>query len=370
MKLRPYFFRMGLTCVILMGVGACFMSSLLLIFLSNPRLNLLILALTVGGCIYAFYQLFSLRKDAEVLDDLKQGRWSFSSVPQANFLEQVLSFSSEKKKDLDPHLAKGLAHSLGDRLENERVLPRYLIGLLVFLGLLGTFWGLSQTIISITHLIQSMPSDGTNSANFFELLKQSLQSPLAGMGTAFSSSLFGLGGSLIIGFLELQVGHAYNRFFNETDLYLTSCSYHNNKGASVGSAPLGYIQSLLTKNVESLEGFIQVIEKTEKNERQKNILLEKLINSVALASEQNKTHQGLMVKLAEGQVQLQNLLATIPQGLDEESRKCLQHIERALVQSLQSQREDREEVLKRLKEEMRLIARSIASLGESSRLAS
>ncbi len=368
MKLQSYFLRMSLSLVFMMGLGIFFGSSLWSIFLSNPRLNAFIIFLILGGAVYAFYQLFRLKNDCEVLEDLKQGQWSFSSLPKAFFLESIVSFVSKKTSSLDPSLGKGLADSLADRLDNERVFPRYLIGLLVFLGLLGTFWGLSQTITSITHLIQNMPSEISSSGNVFNLLKESLHSPLAGMGTAFSSSLFGLGGSLLIGFLELQVGHAYGRFLNETDLYVTTRCHSIDKKVSLSSAPFGFLQALLTQNIECMEQLTQVTEKSEKNDQKTTLLLDKLINSLGLIAEQNKTHQNLMVKLAEGQIDLQKKLSTLSLGPDEESRRCLQNIARSLVHSLHHQREDREEFSKKLKDEMRLIARTIGSLGEQQRL--
>ncbi|MBP6951480.1 MAG: hypothetical protein KA112_04315 [Alphaproteobacteria bacterium] len=364
MKLQSYLIRMSLSIVAMIGVGLFFTSTLWAIFLSNPRLNALIIGLTFGGIAYAFYQLFRLKNDCEVLEDLKQGQWSFSTHPKGYFLDTIISFISQKKTTLDPLLGKGLADSLADRLDNERVFPRYLIGLLVFLGLLGTFWGLSQTITSIAHLIQNMPSDEAGSANFFSLLKESLHSPLAGMGTAFSSSLFGLGGSLLVGFLELQVGHAYGRFLNEADLYLTTCSYSKDKDVAIASAPLGYLQALLTRNVECIDHLTQTVEKSEKNDRQTAFLLDKLLHSLSIISEQSKTQHSLMIKLAEGQIDLQSKFAALSLGSDEESHKYLYKIEQALVQSLQNQRDDREELLRKLKEEMRLIARTIANLGE------
>lgn len=354
---------------VLIGVGIFFGSSLRSIFLSNPRLNIFIIGLAFCGIAYAFYQLFRLKSDCEVLEDLKHGQWSFSPEPQGFFLEPALSFISSKKGRLDPSLCKGLSDSLADRLDNERVFPRYLIGLLVFLGLLGTFWGLSQTIISVAQLIQNMPSDASNSANFFSTFKENLHSPLAGMGTAFSSSLFGLGGSLLVSFLELQVGHAYGRFLNEADLYLTTCSYTNDKTASLTSTPLSFLQALLTRNVECVEGLTHVMEVSEKQNRQTTLLLDKLLSSLTLLAEQNKNQQSLMVKLAEGQIDLRQKIASLPVGPDEESRTCLQNIEKALVYSLQHQREDQEELLKRLKEEMRLIAKTIGSFGDVNRLA-
>ena len=362
---------MSLSLAAMGGAGIFFASALWSIFLSNPKLNAFIVTLTLGGILYAFYQLFRLKSDYEALEDLKQGQGSFSSLPQVFFLEPLLSFFSQKKSDLDPVIARSLVNSLADRLDNERVYPRYFVGLLVFLGLLGTFWGLSQTITSIAYLIQNMPADVTNSVTFFSLLKESLQSPLAGMGTAFSSSLFGLGGSLLVGFLELQVGHAYGRFLNEADIYFTRYSHLSGKNALLpASAPLNFLQALLSRNVESVDHLIQVIEKSEKNERQTTFSLDKLMNSLALMAEQNKTHQNLMVKLAEGQIYLQNQIAMFPSGFDDDSRKCFQNIERALLQSLQHQREDRDEFLKKLRDEMRLIAYTIANLGEQQQLAS
>lgn len=370
MKLRSYFLRLGLSLLTMVGMGAFFASSLWSIFLSNPRLNAFIIALTFGGIAYAVYQLFRLKNEAEVLEDLKQGQWSFSAPHHSLFLEPILSFIAQKKTDFEPALAKGLTDSLADQLENERIFPRYLIGLLVFLGLLGTFWGLSQTITSIAHLLQNMPSDATNTANFFDLLKENLQNPLAGMGTAFSSSLFGLGGSLLVGFLELQVGHAYGKFLHETNLYLTTCSYRSEKTVASPGAPLGFLQALLTRNIESVDQLAQLIEKSEKNDRQTNLLLDKLLSSLALMVEQNKTHQNLMVKLAEGQIHLRDQLSTFSSSLDEESYKVLQNIERVLTHSLQNQRDGREEFLKKIKDELRLIARSIATLSEPQRLVS
>lgn len=329
MKIQSYFLRMGLSALIMVAVGVVFAPSLLAIFYTNPRLNALILGLTLCGIGFAFYQLMRLSRDARVLEALKQG--SSSSLERTTFLEPILSFVSQKKTSFDPSFAKGLADSLADRLDNERVFPRYLIGLLVFLGLLGTFWGLSQTIASIAQLIQNMPVDTASAANFVGLLKESLQEPLRGMGTAFSSSLFGLGGSLLVGLLELQVGHAYGRFLNETDLYLTNASHQANALSS--PAPASYLQALLTRNVESIDELTQTLHKAEKNERQTAYLLDQLLTSLTQMAEQNKAQQHLMMKLVEGQ------------------------------------RDDRDELLKKLQDELRLIARTMANVSETQRRA-
>lgn len=369
MRVRSYFLRMAISMLIILGGGAFFAPSLTKIFFSNPELNTLIICLTLSGVLFAFYQLYRLRKDEHVLENLKQGQWDFSFLQQAIFLEPLISLFSQQKTNLDSTLAKRVGDSLADRLETERVLPRYLIGLLVFLGLLGTFWGLSQTISSIAKLIQSMPSDGGASVNFFHLLKENLQSPLVGMGTAFSSSLFGLGGSLLVGLLELQVGHAYGRFLNEVDSFLLLCSQDKDESAGRSEAPLGFLKALLTHNIESVDKLIQVAERSEKNEQQKAKMLDKLIQSLSLIAEQNKAQQNLMIKLAEGQIQLRDHLSAFPSNLDDESCKSLQNIERLLTHSLQLQREEREEFLKKLQDEMRLIARTIGHVSDPQKLA-
>jgi hypothetical protein len=111
--------------------------------------------------------------------------------------------------------------SIGSRLDEARETGRYLVGLLVFLGLLGTFWGLLQTITSVGGAIDAIDTGATDNVTMFSDLKAGLAAPLKGMGTAFSSSLLGLAGSLVLGFLELQAGHAHNRFYNELEEWLS-----------------------------------------------------------------------------------------------------------------------------------------------------
>jgi hypothetical protein len=111
--------------------------------------------------------------------------------------------------------------SIGGRLDEARDTGRYLVGLLVFLGLLGTFWGLLDTITSVGRTIGSMDTRASDSVTVFDELKSGLAAPLRGMGTAFSSSLLGLGGSLVLGFLELQASHAHGRFYNQLEEWLS-----------------------------------------------------------------------------------------------------------------------------------------------------
>src|SRR5690606_23356949 len=116
---------------------------------------------------------------------------------------------------------RSIMDSIGSRLDEARDTGRYMVGLLVFLGLLGTFWGLLETITSVGTTISALDTSASESSMVFEELKTGLAAPLKGMGTAFSSSLLGLAGSLVLGFLELQASHAQNRFYNELEEWLS-----------------------------------------------------------------------------------------------------------------------------------------------------
>jgi hypothetical protein len=136
---------------------------------------------------------------------------------------------------------RSILDSVGSRLDEARDTSRYLIGLLVFLGLLGTFWGLLETINSVGHTIGSLQTGGDNLGGLEDLIR-GLKAPLSGMGTAFSSSLFGLAGSLILGFLDLQASHAQNRFYNELEDWLaTMTTLDGEQGAGGAAAQAGQI---------------------------------------------------------------------------------------------------------------------------------
>jgi hypothetical protein len=123
---------------------------------------------------------------------------------------------------LSPASMRSLLDSLGARLDEARDLSRYLVGLLIFLGLLGTFWGLLATVTSIGNAINALDVTSGQSSTVFEGLKEGLKGPLAGMGLSFSSSMFGLAGSLILGFLDLKASQAQNRFYNDLEDWLST----------------------------------------------------------------------------------------------------------------------------------------------------
>ncbi|PSJ62437.1 MotA/TolQ/ExbB proton channel family protein [Pseudaminobacter soli (ex Li et al. 2025)] len=188
-------------------------------FSTNPGLNGLILGVLLIGILLAFLQVTRLFREVRWVNSFRAGEETTEPVLLAP-MKALLSRSSSMA--LSTNSMRTMLDSIATRLDETRDISRYLIGLLVFLGLLGTFWGLLHTIGSIGDTIQSLDPGTGDTAAVLEALKAGLSAPLAGMGTAFSSSLFGLAGSLVLGFLDLQAGRAQTRFYTELENWLSS----------------------------------------------------------------------------------------------------------------------------------------------------
>jgi biopolymer transport protein ExbB/TolQ len=188
-------------------------------FVTNPGLNGLILGVLVVGILLAFLQVMRLFREVRWVNSFRAGSEETEPVLLAP-MKALLSRSSTLA--LTTSSMRSMLDSIASRLDESRDITRYLTGLLVFLGLLGTFWGLLATIGSIGDTIQSLDPGSGDANDVLEALKSGLSAPLSGMGTAFSSSLFGLAGSLIVGFLDLQAGRAQTRFYTELENWLSS----------------------------------------------------------------------------------------------------------------------------------------------------
>ena len=177
------------------------------------------------GSLFAFRQVFRLFREIHWVNSLA------APVAGARIAAPLLLGADGDADQRRARASAGLStittrailDSIGTRLDEGRELNRYLVGLLVFLGLLGTFWGLLETVHSISGVIDCMKT-GADTATMFDDLKSGLSAPIAGMSVSFTSSLFGLAGSLILGFLDLQAGQAQNRFYTELEDFLAgSC---------------------------------------------------------------------------------------------------------------------------------------------------
>ena len=243
-------------------------------FFTNQALNSIILLVIAFGIIYIFRQIIILKSEIGWLNNLISSKKpSKLSVKSPNLLKYLDTFLKEQSGNFifSQSSLKTIMESLEGRLLESREISRYLIGLTVFLGLLGTFWGLLETISSVGVTVNSL-NFSEDTQKLFKVLKQGLEEPLTGMGTAFSSSLFGLGGSLILGFLDLQSSQAQNRFFNEVEEKLsqhTKFTLMNMDETDKKNLGPAYIESLIEVTTENLKKSTSVIDK--QNDYQESI---------------------------------------------------------------------------------------------------
>jgi hypothetical protein len=220
----PRIFLVGMAAfLILVGFAVLILyRPIAIAFEANPGLNGLIIGVLTIGSLFAFRQVFRLFREIRWVNSLvaptSERRIGAPRLlgPMATMLN-----AGAGARGLSPQTTRAILDSVGTRLDEGRELNRYLVGLLVFLGLLGTFWGLLETVHSISGVIDSMKT-GSDTAAMFDDLKSGLSAPIAGMSVSFTSSLFGLASSLILGFLDLQAGQAQNRFYTELEDFLAS----------------------------------------------------------------------------------------------------------------------------------------------------
>ena len=250
-------------------------------------------------------------------------------------------------------------------------------GKLIFLGLLGTFWGLLETIDSVAETIGSL-SAGGDAAVLFDQLKVGLERPLSGMGTAFSSSLFGLAGSLVLGFLELQAGQAHNRFVNELEEWLSGLTRLSSGGDGVagGEASVpAYLTALLESTADSLDSLQRTIARGEDDRQEANRNLALLTERLSVMTEQMRTEQEVMRRLAETHSAIKPLLQQLSEAqfsersdergvLDEATRDHIRTLALNVTRIAGEVERGREQTVGDIRAEIRLLARTIAALAE------
>ncbi len=210
-------------------------------FVSNPGLNSLILAVLVIGIVLSLRQVLLLFREVRWVNGFRRSDPNIEYAKPPILLAPMAAMLGDRlgAMAISQQTMRSVLDSIGVRLDESREILRYLTGLLVFLGLLGTFWGLLKTVGSVGDTIQALGVGSGDSAVIFEDLKSGLEAPLGGMGTAFSSSLFGLAGSLILGFLDLQAGQAQTRFYTDLEDWLSTVAdldENANGGSGIKSA--------------------------------------------------------------------------------------------------------------------------------------
>ncbi|MGV8831355.1 MAG: flagellar motor protein MotA [Devosia sp.] len=217
-----YLIKILIFLVLVVLVGAILFTTITTFFWANPFINTMIFFALAIGIFLSIRQVVRLFPEVKWVNSLQDG--TTTNVRTPILLAPVAGILRERIGEavITPTSMRSILDSVGNRLDEAKDTSRYLTGLLVFLGLMGTFYGLLQTVTSVAGVINQLDVTAGDSAALFSNLKEGLTAPLAGMGTAFSSSLFGLAGSLVLGFLDLQTSQAQNAFFTDLEDWMTS----------------------------------------------------------------------------------------------------------------------------------------------------
>src|SRR5580704_8246916 len=355
--------RMAVFLLLVCALAAVLFRPLRTALMGNTALNRVILGILLCGIVYIFRQVLLLNPEIAWIEDFRErlaNRDLTAPSGQAPRLlvsmARLLTTRQGGRVSLSATSLQTLLDGISTRLDETRETSRYLIGVLVFLGLLGTFYGLLETVRSVGGVIGGLNVSSNDLAGAFADLKTALGSPLHGMSTAFSSSLFGLAGSLVLGFLDLQAGQAQNRFYNDLEEWLSTFTRLSSGGfgdGGDGSVP-AYIQALLEQTADSLENLQRILARSEESRIGANSALPGLIDRLGTLSEHMKAGQMLMVRLAEN--------AT---SQDDVVRTHLRNIEAYMARMSEDLVEGRTQSVADLRGEIRLLARTIAALTEN-----
>jgi hypothetical protein len=389
-----YLTRMVLFLVVI-GVGAASIAKTLIpVFDVNPFLNGVILLVILIGIFLNFRQVTSLTPEARWMEDFRnstvrteprEGDLFAEPPPETaadpsslRLLSPMARMLGEKQRGrlmLSAQATRTLLDTIASRLEESRDLARYLTGLCIFLGLLGTFWGLLGTVKSISDVIRNLSMTSQDLAVVFNSFKKGLEAPLGSMGTAFSASLFGLAGSLVLGFLDLQAGQAQNAFFNDLEEWLSGVTRLSSGAAETEQGVSVYTEALLEQTAERLQDLVTLINRGEQARVTANQEFNELNNNLGILADQMRAQQQLMLRMAENQRELTPAIHTLTDALgrggemraasalDETTRAHIRSIDVTLGRLTALLDSSRDDTVREIRAEIKLLARTIASLG-------
>src|SRR5258708_8405689 len=246
---RIFLVRMMVFLILAGLVVTVLYKQIIVAFMSNPGLKGLIIGVVVMGIVRASRRGIRLFAEVAWVNSFRLADPGLAVARPPVLLAPMATILGERagRMAISPTTMRGLMDSIATRLDEARDISRYMTSLLVFLGFLGTFWGLIETGGSVGHVIQGLKVGGESSA-VFDSLREGLARPLSGMGISFSSSLFGLAGSLALGFLDLQAGQAQNRFYMELEDWLsTTVGGLDTDVSHAGAAPSGEMRSAIDR---------------------------------------------------------------------------------------------------------------------------
>ena len=345
-------------------------------FMRNPALNVLILSVLAVGIVQSFRAVRSLEPAIAWVEGYRRGDPRLRVEPGPSLLAPLAAVLREPGRlpNLSTASVRSVLDGVDSRLDERRDTSRYLIALLIFLGLLGTFWGLLMTANSVGETIRGLNVTSSDPAQMFQTLRAGLEAPLSGMGTAFSTSLFGLASSLVLGFLDLQASQAQNRFANDLETWLTGIAHVESgpAGDGAGVAP-SYTTALLQQTAETLGDLERRMVRVVDEDASLRAALRALNEQLGTLVEELRTRSNLAELAADGQLETKAVLKRIVSalehqgGVDEAMRAHLKALELGLERLIDDGERGRDRAVAEVREEIRLLARTLSVIADRER---
>ncbi|MBE1283101.1 MAG: biopolymer transporter ExbB [Rhodobacteraceae bacterium] len=352
----------------LAGAGAFLaLPRVLPVFQANPWLNGFILMVFVLGIFACFWQVGQLIISVKWIERFAAGETDQSNRPP-QLLAPLASLlrSRGARMQLNSSSTRSILDSVATRIDEVREITRYIVNLLIFLGLLGTFYGLATTVPALVETIRGLaPQEGEASISVFNRLITGLESQLDGMGVAFASSLLGLAGSLLVGLLELFVSHGQNRFYRELEEWLSSITRVSFSSGEDGNAEMGVVSEVLDHMTEQMDVLRDMFVQSAEGRDAVNQRLTDLVETIGFMNSRQEQNEGIQLALervAVGQETLIEIIRNQPhhEGLDAESRMRLRSIDVQMLRILEEISAGRQESLSELRSDIELLVKALS----------
>jgi hypothetical protein len=340
------------------------------IFWTNPFLNSVILLVFILGILSCFRQVVQLVNSVAWIERFARPQPAASAEDAPSLLAPLATLlrSRGARMQLSSTAGRSILDSVGQRIDEDREITKYLSNTLIFLGLLGTFYGLATTVPALVETIRSLnPAEGETGADIFARLQAGLEAQLGGMGTAFSSSLLGLAGSLVIGLLELFVGHGQNRFYRELEEWLSTITRVGFASGDDGGAGAdqNMIAGVIDNLAEQMEALQVMFTQSDISRSQIDTRMGELTGAITrLAGRlEDQTGTNALIRVAEGQERLVSVLSQngsgSGDGMDAESRMRLRSIDVQLLRILEEISAGRQETMAELRTDIAALTRTL-----------
>ncbi|MEE4345197.1 MAG: biopolymer transporter ExbB [Paracoccaceae bacterium] len=340
------------------------------VFEANPYLNGFILFVFVMGVLACFLQVAQLITSVRWIENFTKGRGDAQAAPRLLAPLAALLRTRGARMQIGASSTRSILDSVATRIDEAREITRYIVNLLIFLGLLGTFYGLATTVPALVDTIRSLaPQEGEEGVAVFGRLMDGLDAQLSGMGVAFGSSLLGLAGSLVVGLLELFAGHGQNRFYRELEEWLSTITRLGfSSGDGEGAPDQAMLAQVVDGMAEQMEAVQVLLQQAETGRSAMDARLEQLGTAVAGLNDTLSTGGGqqaelttALLRLAEGQERLAQALATQErgEGLDAESRMRLRSMDVQLLRILKEISAGRQDTMAELRTDLAALTRAV-----------